>query len=40
LSDEQKKEVLKRSAQYKAGKTKAYTLAEVRKKMKQKVSSK
>lgn len=38
LSNEQQKEVLKRSAQYKAGKMKGYSLAEVRKRIKQKLS--
>ena len=36
LSEEQQKEVLKRSALYKSGKTKAYTISEVRKRVKQK----
>ena len=39
LSEEQQKEVLKRSAMYKTGKMKAYTLSEVRKRVKQKLSS-
>jgi len=39
LSEEQQKEVLKRSALYKTGKMKAYTLSEVRKRVKQKLSS-
>ena len=39
LTEEQQKEVLKRSALYKAGKTKGYSLAEVRKRVKQKLSS-
>jgi len=39
LSKEQQKEVLKRSASYKAGKTKGYSLAEARKLVKQKLSS-
>ena len=39
LSEEQQKEVLKRSALYKSGKMKAYTLTEVRKRVKQKLSS-
>lgn len=39
LSEEQQKEVLKRSALYKAGKTKGYSLAEVRKRVKQKLAS-
>ena len=38
LTNEQQKEVLKRSAQYKAGKMKGYSLAEVRKRIKQKLS--
>lgn len=38
LSNEQQKEVLKRSAQYKAGKMKGYSLADVRKRIKQKLS--
>jgi hypothetical protein len=40
LTEEQKKEVLKRSALYKAGKMKGYSLTEVRKRVKQKLSSK
>ena len=39
LSEEQQKEVLKRSALYKTGKMKANTLSEVRKRVKQKLSS-
>ena len=39
LSEEQQKEVLKRSSLYKTGKMKAYTLSEVRKRVKQKLSS-
>jgi hypothetical protein len=39
LSEEQQKEVLKRSALYKTGKMKAYALSEVRKRVKQKLSS-
>lgn len=39
LTDEQQKEVLKRSAQYKTGKIKGYSLSEVRKHIKQKLSS-
>ena len=39
LSEEQQKEVLKRSALYKTGKMKAYNLSEVRKRVKQKLSS-
>lgn len=35
LTTEQQKEVLKRSALYKAGKTKGYTIAEARKRVKQ-----
>ena len=38
LTDEQKKEVLKRSALYKAGKIKGYSPAEARKLVKQKLS--
>jgi hypothetical protein len=38
LTDEQQKEVLKRSALYKAGKIKGYTLREARKLVKQKTS--
>ena len=38
LTDEQKKEVLKRSALYKAGKMKGYSLAEARKLVKQKLT--
>ena len=38
LSEEQQKEILKRSALYKTGKMKAYTLSEVRKRVKQKLS--
>jgi hypothetical protein len=38
LTEEQQKEVLKRSALYKAGKIKGYTLAEARKRLKQKIS--
>lgn len=36
LNEDQQKEVLKRSVQYKAGKAKVYTVAEARKKLKQK----
>lgn len=39
LTEEQQKEVLKRSALYKAGKIKGYTLAEARKRVKQKISA-
>lgn len=39
LTDEQQKEVLKRSALYKAGKIKGYSLAEARKLVKQKLSN-
>ncbi len=39
LSEEQQKEVLKRSALYKAGKMKGFSLAETRKRVKQKLSS-
>ncbi len=38
LTNEQQKEVLKRLAQYKAGKMKGYSLAEVRKRIKNKLS--
>lgn len=38
LTDEQQKEVLKRSALYKAGKIKGYSLTEARKLVKQKLS--
>ena len=38
LTDEQQKEVLKRSGLYKAGKMKGYTLAEVRKRIKNKLA--
>jgi hypothetical protein len=38
LTEEQQKEVLKRSALYKAGKIKGYSLAEARKHVKQKLS--
>lgn len=38
LTDEQQKEVLKRSALYKAGKMKGYSLAEVRKRIKHKLA--
>jgi len=38
LTDWQQKEVLKRSALYKAGKIKGYSLAEARKLVKQKLS--
>ena len=38
LSGEQQKEVLKRSALYKDGKMKGYSLAEVRKRIKQKLA--
>lgn len=40
LTEEQKKEILKRSVLYKAGKMKGYSLAEVRKRVKQKLSGK
>jgi len=39
LTEEQQKEVLKRSALYKAGKIKGYSLAEARKLVKQKLSN-
>jgi len=39
LTEEQQKEVLKRSALYKAGKIKGYSLAEARKRVKQKLSA-
>ena len=35
LNEDQQKEVLKRSVQYKIGKAKVYTVAEARKKLKQ-----
>ena len=38
LTDEQQKEVLKRSALFKAGKMKGYSLAEVRKRIKNKLA--
>lgn len=38
LSEEQQKEVLKRSASYKASKTKGYSLSEVRKRVKKKLT--
>ena len=38
LSEEQQKEVLKRSALYKSGKMKGYSLTEVRKRVKQNIS--
>lgn len=38
LTNEQQKEVLKRSAQYKAGKIEGYSLAEVKKRIKHKLS--
>ena len=38
LTEEQQKEVLKRSALYKTGKMKGYSLTEVRKQVKQKLS--
>ena len=38
LTDEQQKEVLKRSALYKAGKMKGFTLAEVRTRVKKKLA--
>jgi hypothetical protein len=38
LTDDQQKEVLKRSALYKVGKMKGYSLAEVRKRIKQKLA--
>jgi hypothetical protein len=38
LTEEQQKEVLKRSALYKAGKIKGYSLAEARKRVKHKLS--
>jgi len=39
LSEEQQKEILKRSAMYKAGKIKGYSLTEARKRIKQKISA-
>jgi len=38
ITEEQQKEVLKRSALYKAGKAKGYSLAEARKRLNQKSS--
>ncbi len=38
LSEQQQKEVLKRSVLYKAGKAKTYTVAEARKRIKKKLS--
>ena len=38
LTDDQQKEVLKRSALYKAGKMKGYSLAEVKKRVKNKLA--
>ena len=38
LTEEQQKEVLKRSALYKAGKMKGYSLSEVRKRIKKKLA--
>jgi len=38
LTEEQQKEVLKRTALYKSGKTKGYTLSEVRKRIKNKLT--
>jgi hypothetical protein len=40
LTEEQKKEVLKRSVLYKAGKMKGYSLTEVRKRVAQKLADK
>jgi hypothetical protein len=39
LTEDQQKEVLKRSALYKAGKIKGYSIAEARKRVKQKLSA-
>lgn len=39
MTEEQQKEILKRSALYKAGKMKGYSIAEARKRVKQKLSS-
>jgi len=39
MTDEQQKEILKRSALYKAGKIKGYSIAEARKRVKQKLSA-
>jgi hypothetical protein len=39
MNDEQQKEILKRSALYKAGKIKGYSIAEARKRVKQKLSA-
>jgi hypothetical protein len=38
MTKEQQKEILKRSALYKAGKIKGYTMGEARKRVKQKLS--
>ena len=38
MTEEQQKEILKRSALYKAGKIKGYSIAEARKHVKQKLS--
>lgn len=39
MTDEQQKEILKRSALYKAGKIKGYSIADARKRVKQKLSA-
>ncbi|MBA3663612.1 MAG: addiction module protein [Bacteroidetes bacterium] len=39
LTNEQQKEILKRSALYKAGKIKGYSITEARKRVKQKLSA-
>jgi hypothetical protein len=39
MTDEQQKEILKRSALYKAGKIKGYSIAKARKRVKQKLSA-
>ena len=39
MTDEQQKEILKRSALYKAGKIKGYSIREARKNIKQKLSA-
>jgi competence protein ComGC len=39
ISDIQKQEILKRTASYKTGKTKAYSVAEARKIIKKKISN-
>ena len=39
MTEEQQKEILKRSVLYKAGKIKGYSIAEARKRVKQKLSA-